>query len=253
MPGERHEIDRSTMPQILCPGAARRGSANQEGPRRPRRSPNGADPTERMEASPDSVAAFDRCVSACAFPPVLGRRWLVVLVLLWDGCGVHAWVLWVLVAAAGLHVVEEHALGWQGWAEATLGPRFGAHPTWSDFWATNTAMLLFAVSAAVVGWRAAAFALGLPALELINAVLFHIVPSLQARRPNPGVFTAVLLYIPVSIWVYVAASTDGLLSPGTLIVSLAIGATAMTSAIVFLALKPRLAYKDASPAAPRTQ
>jgi hypothetical protein len=28
----------------------------------------------------------------------------------------HDWVLWILAAASALHVVEEHALGWQGWA-----------------------------------------------------------------------------------------------------------------------------------------
>jgi hypothetical protein len=58
----------------------------------------------------------------------LGRR-------LW-GCakllGMHDWVIWVLVAASALHVVEEHALGWQGWATQNFA-RIGVHPTWTDF------------------------------------------------------------------------------------------------------------------------
>jgi hypothetical protein len=160
---------------------------------------------------------------------------------------VHDWVLWVLVAATGLHVVEEHALGWQGWAEMTLGKRFGAHPTWADFWGTNAALIVFAVSSAAVGWRATAFALALPALQLINAVLFHLLPSVMARRPNPGSFTAVFLYIPIGIWVYLAANSDGVVSPATLILSVAIGAVVMASAIGFLAMKPRFAYPDVVP------
>lgn len=49
----------------------------------------------------------------------------------------HEWVLWILLTASALHVVEEHALGWQGWAARVLGPRVGGAPTWIDFWATN--------------------------------------------------------------------------------------------------------------------
>jgi len=41
----------------------------------------------------------------------------------------HDWVLWILVAAAALHVVEEHGSGWQGWAARVLAPRIGMAPT----------------------------------------------------------------------------------------------------------------------------
>ena len=117
----------------------------------------------------------------------------------------HDWVLWVLAVASALHVVEEHALGWQGWAAGSLGRRLGMVPTWMDFWPTNGFLIVFAIAAAAVGWRAPGFALALPAGLLINAVLFHVVPSIAARRPNPGCFTAVALYLPIGVWAYVAA------------------------------------------------
>ena len=158
----------------------------------------------------------------------------------------HEWVLWVLLTGSALHVVEEHALGWQGWAAQAFGPRIGVAPTWTDFWATNGLLIVFGVSAAAVGWRAPAFALAFPALALINAAFFHFLPSAQARRPNPGCFTALLVYLPIGIWAYAAASADGVLSGPTLVLSILIGAVAMASAIVMLAIQPRFAYPDAS-------
>lgn len=159
----------------------------------------------------------------------------------------HEWVLWVLTTAAALHVVEERGMGWQGWAAQTLGPRLGVIPSWSDFWATNGLLIVFGISAAAVGWRAPAFALAFPAVCLINAVFFHLVPTIQARRPNPGIFSAMLLYLPIGIWAYLAASSDGALDLATVILSAVIGAAAMTSALVLLIIQPRLRYPDVDP------
>jgi hypothetical protein len=130
-------------------------------------------------------------------------------------------VLWILVAASALHVVGEHALGWQGWAAGWLGDRFGVKPTWMDFWPTNGFLIVIGISAATVGWRAPGFALALPAALLINAVFFHLMPSIAARRPNPGLFDA-----------------------GTVVLSVVLGAAAMASVIVILALKKRFRYAD---------
>jgi hypothetical protein len=159
----------------------------------------------------------------------------------------HDWVLWVLVACSAAHVVEERALGWQGWAAGALGPRIGAVPTWVDFWATNGLLVVFAVSAAAVGWRAPAWALSLPALCAINAIGFHVVPSWAARRPNPGVLTACALYLPLAAWCYVAADQDGVLDVATGVGSAAIGAAAMALPIAVLVLAQRLRYPDVPP------
>lgn len=165
----------------------------------------------------------------------------------------HQWVLWVLFAATALHVVEEHALGWQGWASETFGRILGVKPTWGDFWATNAALLAFGLAAAMVGWRAPGFALGLAALCLINAIGFHVLPSLRERHPNPGLFTAVALYIPIGIWAYVAAASADRLSFGTFALSVLVGAALMAGAVGMLVLGRRFGYADdetANPPAP---
>ena len=156
------------------------------------------------------------------------------------------WILWVLVAATGIHVVEEHALGWQGWAATVIGPRLGVVFTWTDFWATNGALVVLGVSCAATGWRAPAFALGLPALALINALGFHVAPSVIAKRPNPGLFTALLLYLPLGTWCYIAAGEDHRLSVLTVIGSMLIGAAAMASAVLIPRLGKSFRYPDAS-------
>jgi hypothetical protein len=157
----------------------------------------------------------------------------------------HEWVLWVLVTASALHVVEEHALGWQGWATGYIGSWIDAIPTWTDFWATNALLIVFGVSAAAVGWRAPGFALAFPALCLINAVFFHIVPSFQANRLNPGAITVTLLYVPIGLWAFIAASNDGALSFGAFLLAFVLGGALMAAAVVLLALAPRFGYPDA--------
>ncbi len=157
----------------------------------------------------------------------------------------HQWVLWVLVAASAIHVVEEHALGWQGWASDYFGERFGVRPSWTDFWATNAALIVFGVACAMVGWKAAGFSLGLAALVIINAIGFHIIPSLRAKAPNPGAFTAVALYVPIGVWAYLAAAADERLSLGAFVLSVAVGAAAMAAAVAMLILGREFGYADA--------
>jgi hypothetical protein len=54
-----------------------------------------------------------------------------------------------------------------------------------------------------------------------------------------------LPYLPLGVWAYCAAAEDDVLSVGTLVLSAALGAAAMASVVVVLALQPRLRYPDA--------
>ena len=50
---------------------------------------------------------------------------------------------------------------------------------------------------------------------LVNAVLFHIVPVAVTRVFSPGLFTAVVLFLPVASWAYWGAWRDGVLTVRT--------------------------------------
>ncbi len=59
-----------------------------------------------------------------------------------------------------------------------------------------------------------------------------------------------LLYLPIGFWAYLAAASDGVLNFATVVLSVVIGAVAMASAIVLLAIQPRLRYPDVDPTPP---
>jgi hypothetical protein len=87
-------------------------------------------------------------------------------------------------------------------------------------------------------------------LCIINALGFHVLPSLTARRPNPGLFSAFVLYLPVSAWSYAAAAQDDLLTVPSVLGSAALGALTMVAPIIVLMLARRFHYPDAPPITP---
>ena len=117
----------------------------------------------------------------------------------------NEWTLWAVAASSALHVTEEYLTGWQQWARETLGI---AAPM-SLFLIVNAALVVAACVLARVGWRRPVLALVIPSATLINAVFFHIVPTIVMRRVSPGVYTAVLLYLPFSSWALIGAARDG--------------------------------------------
>ena len=161
----------------------------------------------------------------------------------------HSWVLWVGVIAAALHVMEEHAEGWTAWANETLGPRFGVTFTETNFFLTNTALIFIALAGAAIGWWAPALSLAVPALFVINAVFFHMVPSARDERLTPGTLSAVFIYLPVAAWMFWAAGTDGHLGFGTVFLAFLIGAAIMAYPLLVLVLEQRIGWEAQTAAA----
>jgi hypothetical protein len=98
-----------------------------------------------------------------------------------------------------LHVAEEYLTGWQEWARQTLGI---VMPT-SRFLFANTVLVILALLFARLGWRRPVLSLIIPSATLVNAVFFHILPTVVQGRVSPGVYTATLLYLPFSTWALV--------------------------------------------------
>src|SRR5215813_4721313 len=82
------------------------------------------------------------------------------------------YVLWIAVAAYGLHILEEFELNWRDWARSVLQ----LPVDWNSFYVVNALVIVLGACSAAVGWREPWFALAYPALMLINATLFHVVP-----------------------------------------------------------------------------
>jgi Protein of unknown function with HXXEE motif len=72
-----------------------------------------------------------------------------------------------------------------------------------------------------------------PALMLINATFFHVLPVIRTGgRFSPGLFTAILLFYPVGLSCYWRAHADGGLGAVSLIGSLVLGALLMASPVM---------------------
>ena len=155
----------------------------------------------------------------------------------------HDYWLWVAAAAYGIHMIEETIYDWHGWVRAVLE----VPAEWSEFYMVNAVVGLLGVSCAMIGWNNPALALVFPAFMLVNATLFHILPVVVTRRFSPGLFTAIILFLPIGIWCYVAAAADGVLSAGAVAISGVVGFLIMLSPIVFQKTKHLAFFRQDQP------
>ena len=148
----------------------------------------------------------------------------------------HQYILWVMLASAGFHIAEEYLLDFVSFAASVNVPI-----TWREFDVINMAYVVAGIAAAGIGWRAPALSLSYPALLLTNFV-FHTGMSFIEGRPNPGVFTSVLLFLPVGVCCFVFAARDGVLTRRRTIVAIVLGVILQSYAVVLVILRNLFAY-----------
>jgi hypothetical protein len=148
---------------------------------------------------------------------------------------------WLAVVVYALHVMEEHTFNWRDWARGALG----LPAEWNDFYVTNAAVIVLGVVAAELAQALPVVPLAYAALMLINAVLFHFMPMIRAKgRFSPGAITAALLFLPVGIEEFVAASREGVLSGAVGGGAFIIGAVLMAFPIVMLRAKSHSYFRQ---------
>lgn len=151
-----------------------------------------------------------------------------------------AWI-WVATATYALHMLEEYQLDWRDWARNVIG----LPVEWGDFYVTNAIVVVLGFVAAHIASAQPALALTFPALMLINATFFHVLPFAWTKgRFSPGLFTAVILFYPVGIACYPSAAAAGLLSPGAVIVSFGLGALLMAYPIILIRIRSRPYFRQ---------
>jgi hypothetical protein len=148
--------------------------------------------------------------------------------------------LWVATAAYGIHMLEEFMLDWKTWANKVLK----LPVDWPMFYVTNALVVVLGVIAAEIGWRLPVLSLAFPALMIINAVFFHILPFVAKRKYSPGLFSAIVLFLPLGAWLFYGAEKDGVLSAMTAVGAIALGAGLMAYPVVLLKLKDKPFFKQ---------
>jgi hypothetical protein len=154
----------------------------------------------------------------------------------------HEHLLWIALFAYCMHMLEEYELNWRGWASNV----FKLPVDWPSFYIVNALVVAVGICCAMVGWREPWFALSFPALMLINATFFHVLPTIVTRVYSPGVTTAIVLFYPIAIWCYWGAWKDKVLTVGNDVGSFALGAAMMATPIVLLKIKHKkmFSYED---------
>lgn len=150
-------------------------------------------------------------------------------------------ISWLALAAYAVHVLEEHTFDWRNWARAVIG----LPVEWSDFYVTNAVVVVLGIVQAELAPALALAPLTFAALMLINATFFHVLPVVRMRgRFSPGLATAIVLFYPAGIAVFLQAHAEGRLTAGTAAAAFFAGALLMAFPIVMLHLKGRPYFRQ---------
>lgn len=149
--------------------------------------------------------------------------------------------IWLATAAYGLHAFEEYMLDWRDWARAVIG----LPVAWADFYVVNFLVIVLGIVAANLATAAPGVALGFPALMVVNAVFFHILPVVRTGgRFSPGLMTAIILFLPIAVGCYWAASEAGALDAAAAVGSVVLGAALMAMPILLFKIRDRPYFKQ---------
>ena len=148
---------------------------------------------------------------------------------------------WLAAASYAIHILEEYTFDWRNWARAVIK----LPVEWNDFYVTNAVVVVLGIVQAMLAptlqWPALIYA----SLMLINAVFFHILPVLRAKgRFSPGLITAVVLFLPLSIAIWRRAAADGALDPLTVVIGVGGGALLMAAPVVMLKLRSKPYFRQ---------
>jgi Protein of unknown function with HXXEE motif len=126
---------------------------------------------------------------------------------------------WLLAAALIIHTI----------AEAWLPEWEKVKPNWQSvvfnrlLFLDNLPIFIFAIAIAFAGWKLPLVGGILPAIGITHPIFDHVGLSLSSKKIRPGSWTGILLFFPLSIWVYAIGYSQQLLSLTDFLISGAIG------------------------------
>ncbi len=145
-------------------------------------------------------------------------------------------IFWLLVIAYAAHVMEESILNWKKWVMAVAD----INVEWSEFYITNAAVIVAGICFAMIGFKNPYISLMFPALMIINAVFFHIIPTIIKRKFSPGLLTSILLFLPLSFMAFYEAYKQKYFNVQVLLCSITGGIVIMGYPIFLQKLKGKI-------------
>jgi hypothetical protein len=106
---------------------------------------------------------------------------------------------WLAVGAYALHILEEHILGWHGWARKSINLSM----EWDAYTTIEVVLLILGAIAAMLVPAMPVLALAYAAFLVINVTFFHLLPMIiSGGQFSPGVISGVLLFYPIGYYAY---------------------------------------------------
>ena len=139
-------------------------------------------------------------------------------------------LIWLLPIAFILHVGEEYIWGFPAWAEQVTGYPMDLLTFLGSNIAFIVVMALMTRGAARARRAAASFwLLAWAAGNLFWNFVFHLLCLLMLGLSSPGLVTATLIYLPLSLLIWWVALRQKIVGPAALVGAIALGALFMAS------------------------
>lgn len=136
------------------------------------------------------------------------------------------WIFIVILIVSIVHVIEEYFGGFVDQMK-----RFVPDLDLANFASVNMTFIILSFIAVIVGSASLIYSLSIAALLFINA-LFHIGGAIRLKGYSAGLISALVLYIPVSIYAYSYYWNIGALTQVDVILSVVLGVIWMIMAFV---------------------
>lgn len=153
---------------------------------------------------------------------------------------------WLAVGAYALHILEEHILGWHGWARRNMNLSM----EWDSYMTVEVVLLILGAIAAMLAPALPVLALAYAAFLVINVTFFHLLPMIiSGGNFSPGIITGIVLFYPVGYYAYWGSG-----HPQNVVVwSVIIGAAIILWPVLLLKIRnqPYFRPRSAETAAPR--
>lgn len=133
-------------------------------------------------------------------------------------------IIWIMPAAFSLHIVEEYIGGFPAWVTHVLRGSFN-----NFAFALNNALFLAILTGLTLWVRKSTSQLAVFLLiawasgNIFWDGLFHVLTTAQFDRYSPGLITASVLYLPISLIIGIATLRSGALSVKSFFGALALG------------------------------
>ena len=149
---------------------------------------------------------------------------------------------WLSMAAYSVHILEEFSFDWRNWARDVLN----LPVEWADFYVTNAIVVALGIAQAMLAPTLPIAPIAFAALMLVNAIFFHVMPVLTARRFSPGLITALILFLPLGVTVFWFALANESVTFRTALAGLIVGAVIMAYPIVMLKVRDKPFFRQAA-------